>query len=64
MQGQKALRFHQNILIRVPTMNEGLAGLERHEDEQVMKKNVCFWVNYPFNDLLIKTFTMSFSFFI
>ncbi len=49
-------------------MNEGLAGLERHEDEQVMKKNICFGVNYPFNVLLIKTFTatywLSFSFFI
>ncbi len=49
-------------------MNEGLAGLERLEDEQVMKIKLCFWVNYPFNDLLIKTFTatywLSFSFFI
>ncbi len=27
MQGQKALRFHQNILICVPKMNEGLTGL-------------------------------------
>ncbi len=33
MQGQIALRFHQNILICVPKMNEGLTGLERHEGE-------------------------------
>ncbi len=33
MQGQKALGFHQNILICVPKMNEGLTGLERHEGE-------------------------------
>ncbi len=31
MQGQKALGFHQNILICVLKMNEGLTGLERHE---------------------------------
>ncbi len=33
MQGQRALRFHPNILICVPKMNEGLTGLERHEGE-------------------------------
>ncbi len=33
MQGQKALRFYQNILICVQKMNEGLIGLERHEGE-------------------------------
>ncbi len=33
MEGQKALEFHQNILICVPKMNEGLTGLERHEGE-------------------------------
>ncbi len=31
VEGQKALRFHQNILIYVSKMNEGLTGLERHE---------------------------------
>ncbi len=31
MQGQKTLGFHQNILICVLKMNEGLTGLERHE---------------------------------
>ncbi len=28
MEAQEALRFHQNILICVPKMNEGLIGLE------------------------------------
>ncbi len=36
MQGQKALRFHLNILICVPKMSKGLTGLERHEGEQLM----------------------------
>ncbi len=31
MEGQRALGFHQNILICVLKMNEGLTGLERHE---------------------------------
>ncbi len=33
MEGQKAHGFLKNILICAPKMNEGLAGLERHEDE-------------------------------
>ncbi len=33
MEDQIALRFHRNILICVPKMNEGLTGLERHEGE-------------------------------
>ncbi len=33
MEDQRALRFHQNILICVLKMNEGLTGLERHEGE-------------------------------
>ncbi len=33
MQGQKALEFHQNIIICVAKMNEGFTGLERHEGE-------------------------------
>ncbi len=33
MQGQKALGFHQNILICVQKLNEGLRDLERHEAE-------------------------------
>ncbi len=33
MQGQKALDFIKNILICVPKINEGLTGLERHEEE-------------------------------
>ncbi len=33
MEGQRALRFHQNILIRVLKMNKGLTGLEQHEGE-------------------------------
>ncbi len=36
MEGQRALRFNQKILICVPKMNEGLMGLERHEGEQLM----------------------------
>ncbi len=31
MQGQKALGFHQNILICVQKMNEDFTGLEQHE---------------------------------
>ncbi len=31
MEGQRALRFHQNILICVPKMYEGLTVLERNE---------------------------------
>ncbi len=31
IEGQRALGFHQNILIYVPKMNKGFAGLERHE---------------------------------
>ncbi len=31
--GQKALEFHQNILICVQKMNKGLTGLEQHEGE-------------------------------
>ncbi len=38
MHGQRALRFHPNILICVPKMNEGLTGLEQHEGEQLMTK--------------------------
>ncbi len=34
-EGQKALGFHQNILICVPKMNEGLMGLERHEGDSL-----------------------------
>ncbi len=33
MQGQKALGFHQKIIICVLKMNEGLMGLEWHEGE-------------------------------
>ncbi len=33
MEGQRALGFHQNILICVLMMNKGLTGLERHEGE-------------------------------
>ncbi len=33
MEGQRALGFHQNILIYVLKMNEGLTGLELHEGE-------------------------------
>ncbi len=33
MECQISLRFHQNILICVLKMNEGLTGLERHEGE-------------------------------
>ncbi len=33
MQGQRALGLHQNILICVQKMKEGLMGLERHEGE-------------------------------
>ncbi len=33
MQSQKALRFHQNILICVLKTNKGLKGLEQHEGE-------------------------------
>ncbi len=33
MQGLRALRFHKNILICIPKMNEGLTGLEQHEGE-------------------------------
>ncbi len=33
MQGQRALRFLQNILICVPKMNEGLMGLEWNKGE-------------------------------
>ncbi len=36
MQGQKALRFHQNILICVQKMNKNRTGLERHEGEQLI----------------------------
>ncbi len=36
MEGQKALGFHQNILICVPKMNKGLMGLELHEGEKFM----------------------------
>ncbi len=32
-EGQRALRFHQNILICVLKMNGGLTGLKRHEGE-------------------------------
>ncbi len=33
MEGQKALGFHQNILICVLKINKGLTGLERREAE-------------------------------
>ncbi len=33
MEGQRALRMHQNISICVLKMNGGLTGLERHEGE-------------------------------
>ncbi len=33
IEGQKALGLHQNILICVLKINEGLTGLERHEGE-------------------------------
>ncbi len=33
MEGQNALGFHENILICVLKMREGLTGLERHEGE-------------------------------
>ncbi len=33
MEGQKALGFHQKILIYVPKMNKGLTGLEQQEGE-------------------------------
>ncbi len=33
MEGQRALRFHQNILNCVLKMNEGLTSLEQHEGE-------------------------------
>ncbi len=33
MEGQRALRFHQNNLICVPKMNEDHAVLEQHEGE-------------------------------
>ncbi len=33
MESQRALRFHQNILIYVPMMIEGFTGLKRHEGE-------------------------------
>ncbi len=33
---RKLSDFIKNILICVPTMNEGLTGLERHEGEQLM----------------------------
>ncbi len=36
MEVQKALEFHQNILICVPKMNEGLPGSEQHEGAQLM----------------------------
>jgi len=32
MQFRKLSDFNKNILIRVPKMNKGLAGFERHED--------------------------------
>ncbi len=44
MQEQKALRFHPNILICVPKMNEGLMGLERHYSfkHATVKPGMCF----------------------
>ncbi len=41
MQGQKALRFHQNILICVLKMNEGLMSFGTTKE----------WVDYPLNVL-------------
>ncbi len=68
MEGQKALRFHQNILICVLKMNEGLCALERHEsiiDRIIFGWNVPLMLPHLTN-LLTQGITMSqffFSFF-
>ncbi len=54
----KALRFHQKILICVPKLNEGLAGLEQRE----VINGIIFWgVNYPFKEWLWYRLTNSFT---
>ncbi len=47
MEGQKALRFHQNIFICVPKMTEGHGTGFWTTWGGVI--NFHFWVNYPFN---------------
>ncbi len=55
MDGQKTVRFHQKYLNLVPKMNEGLRF--RTTWGRVINDRISFWVNEPFNMMLIRRLT-------